>query len=150
MRIFPVQVSHTTLLSMFLPVVLAACGCRKAAIFPSACENIDIQVHDLEKHGVDKKAVYLCPGKHITWKIKPGADDKSFTVEFVSESFGGDLPDFGTGNPTKFNSSNGVASTPDLQPLSPNELTVFKYKITITDNHNATKTFDPHVVGGGS
>ena len=143
MRLFPARASYTTLLGMFLPLTGVVSGCGRGAFFPPACTNIDIEVHHVEKHGVNKKAVYLCTGKHITWKTHP--DDKSFTVEFV----GDDLP-FGASLKTFDSDSSGAATTPNLPLPSPNELTVFKYKITITDKQNVTyPAFDPHVIGGG-
>jgi len=137
---------YATLLAILPPLVVAAYGCgrgRKPAAFRHTCGDIPIKVNHNEKHGVDKKAVYRCTGDTITWK-SDSSDIQSFEVEFVGDD--DDLP-FGT-SPKIFDSdSNGKAITPKLP--DPGQLTVFKYKITITDKQGGKHQFDPHVVGGG-
>jgi hypothetical protein len=145
MQAFSLRTRCTTLLSVFLPVALATCGCKRSEGFvPANCSDITIKVnHEKYLRGVDQKAVYVCDGKKITWEAETN-NIKKFEVEFV----GADLP-FGAAS-TKFDGDSNVkATTPALPHFG--ELTVFKYNLTITDNNgNDKKYFDPHIIGGGS
>ena len=106
---------------------------------PFAKSDIRIKVHhQTHPRGVDQKAVLLHENGRIMWEAE-SSQIKSFEVQFV----GPDLP-FGP-EATKFDSSNNI--TPPLPHFD--ELTVFKYDITIIDSNNGKHYFDPHVIGGG-
>ena len=142
MQAFSLRIRCTTLLSVFLPVALATCGCKRSEGYvPANCTDITIKVnHEKYLRGVDQKAVYVCDGKKITWEAETN-NIKKFEVEFVG-------PDFPFGSATVFDSDSTLkVSTPNLPHLD--ELTVFKYKITITDSNHHPHPFDPHVIGGG-
>jgi hypothetical protein len=110
---------------------------RKQEPFPKS--DIHIKVHHRSHPtGVDQKAVYLHENYKIIWEAE-SSQVKSFEVQFV----GPDLP-FGP-QLTKFDSTHNVS--PPLPHFD--ELTVFKYDITITDSNNDKHQFDPHVIGGG-
>jgi hypothetical protein len=153
MQPFSVRPRFTVLALLLL--VLTACGDKKGAV-PVPVKALDvctctctgtsvtILVDEGKPRGVDKKAVYVCPNLTINWQAAPGSNVTHFRVEFV----GDDLP-FGSGpSNTIFDSDANVQVTTPALP-DPGELTVFKYKITITDNHGPHQPHDPHVVGGG-
>jgi len=152
MQALSFRASYTTLVSAALLLGLTACGGRGiaakgggAGVAAPACTcggNVTIKVnHATHPRGVDQKAVYLCEGYKITWQAESGSNIEKFEVEFVG-------PDFPFGSATVFDSDSTLkVSTPNLPHLD--ELTVFKYKITITDSNHHPHPFDPHVIGGG-
>jgi len=138
----------------FLLLVLTGCGHKKEALpdkkpmtWTCTCTcpgDIKILVNEGRQRGVDQKAAYVCPTSKIIWEPESSSNVKSFRVEFV----GDDLP-FGSGpSNTIFDSDPNIQiKIGPLPALS--ELTVFKYKITITDNNGAHPSHDPHIIGGG-
>ena len=119
-------------LPLFLIIVEGCDKVHKVQTPPKAprsktydCLDVNVQVDP--SNGVDKKAVYVCEDNTVTWTAQPGV---TFTIKFQDCPFH-DCVTFSSGVPSK-------------KALHFNELTVFKYTITVNN-----KPFDPHVVGGG-
>lgn len=153
MHIFPTRARYLPLLAVPLLVTAVASGCNKKELVAAyACKDEPIKVnHENANHkGVDRKAVYLCSsdphlGKsyQIIW-TSDSTKIKSFTIDFVG-------PDYPFGPNVHFASNSaGTVTSPTLtDPDDVTDVTVYKYNLIVTDEHDVKYKFDPHVVGGG-
>ena len=149
MPVHPVRVRYI-LLGFTVIVQLMVAGCRFQPGEPGENVDIDVQayvcpnpvkivVNSTAPPFVDQEPAVLCDKKKIHWDM--AANVRDFEVEFT------DIPPFGP-NATKFGNKPGETQDTPIYN-APGTATLYKYKITVTDTTGATKSYDPHVVGGG-